>query len=81
MDVAPRVSNLRISRLPVLVIRPRRVVPPIESCRGINSSQAAKFRALLIAPMSANVAAIRDAVIGPMPGMVARRRAVSSCRA
>jgi hypothetical protein len=32
-------------------------------------------------PMSPTVAAIRDAVIGPMPGIVARRRAVSSCRA
>jgi transposase len=42
IDVAPRTSNLRISRLPVLVIRPRRVFPPVEYCRGTKPSQAAK---------------------------------------
>ena len=44
-------------------------------------TQAAKCRALWNTPMSATVAAIRDEVIGPMPGIVAKRRAVSSCRA
>src|SRR5271166_3013890 len=43
--------------------------------------QAAKCRALLNRPTSTTVAAISDAVIGPTPGIVARRHAVSSCRA
>ncbi|SHF52662.1 hypothetical protein SAMN02746095_03588 [Acidocella aminolytica 101 = DSM 11237] len=67
MDVAPITSSLRISRLPVLVILPRRVFPPVECCRGTKPSQAAKCRALLKTLMSATAAAIRDAVIGPMP--------------
>jgi len=81
MDVPPRTRNRRIFRLPFLVIRPKRGVTPVECCRGTNPSQAAKCRALLNTPMSTTVAAIKDAVIGPMPGIVARRRAVSSCRA
>src|SRR5215213_1966598 len=82
IDVAPSTSNRRISRLPALVIRPRRVLPPVECCLGTSPSQAAKCRALLKATMpSPTVAATGDAVIGPMPGIVARRRAVSSCRA
>jgi len=55
--------------------------PCNNACRGTRPSHAAKCRALWNRPMSATVAAIRDAVIGPMPGTVARRRAVSSCRA
>src|SRR4051812_20472007 len=53
----------------------------VEYWRGTRPSQAAKCRALLNTLMSATVAAISDAVIGPMPGIVARRRAVSSPRA
>jgi hypothetical protein len=67
--------------LPVLVIRPRRVFPPVEFCRGTRPSQAANCRAVLNRLISTTVATISDAVIGPMPGIVARRRAVSSCRA
>ena len=55
--------------------------PPVEYCRGTRPSQAAKCRALLNMPISPTVAAISDAVMGPIPGIVARRRAVSSCRA
>src|SRR6476659_7211134 len=72
VDVAPRTSNLRISRLPVLVIRPRRFLPPVEYCRGTRPSQAAKCRALLNMPISPTVAAISDALMGPIPGIVAR---------
>ena len=79
--MAPTTSDLRISELPVLVILPGRVFPPVEYCRGTKPSHAAKCRALLNALMSATVATISDAVIGPTPGIVAMRRAVSSCRA
>src|SRR3954451_1314137 len=82
IDVAPSTSRVRISRLPALVIRPRRVLPPVERCRGTRPSQAAKCRALRNAPMlPPTVAATSEAVIGPMPGTVAKRRAVSSPRA
>src|SRR3954464_6047182 len=82
IEVAPSTSKVRICRLPVLVILPRRVLPPLECWRGTNPSQAAKWRALLKLPMvSPTVAGIGEAVIDPMPGIVARRRAVSLCRA
>src|SRR3712207_5257639 len=82
IEVAPSTSNLRISRLPALVIRPRRVLPPVECWRGTNPSQAAKCRAVSKSPIpSPTVAAISEAVIGPTPGIVARRLAVSSRRA
>src|SRR5919206_3191214 len=44
VDVAPSTSRVRISRSPVFVIRPRRVLPPVERCRGTSPSQAAKWR-------------------------------------
>ena len=72
IEVAPSTSSLRISRLPVLVIRPRRVFPPVEFCPGTRPSQAANCRAVLNREISPTVAAISDAVIGPMPGIVAR---------
>jgi hypothetical protein len=40
IDLAHSTSSLRISRLPVLVIRPRRVFPPVEFCAGTRPSQA-----------------------------------------
>ncbi len=64
--------------MPVLVIRPSRVFPPVEFCRGTKPSQAAKCRAVLSKLISTTVAAISDAVIGPMPGIVARRLLVAS---
>src|ERR1035437_9489740 len=67
IEVAPSTSNRRISRLPDLVIRPRRVFPPVEYCRGTRPSHAAKCRAVLNKLMSTTVAAISDAVIGPTP--------------
>src|SRR5260221_11535923 len=66
IEVAPRTSDLRISRLPALVIRPRRFFPPVEYCRGTRPSQAANCRALLNKLMSLTVAAINDAVTGPI---------------
>jgi hypothetical protein len=68
IDVAPSTGSLRISRLPVLVIRPRRVFPPVEFYPGTRPSQAANCRAVLNREISPTVAAISDAVIGPIPG-------------
>ena len=48
IDVAPSTSILRISEWPALVIRPKRLFPPVEFCRGTRPSQAAKCRALQI---------------------------------
>src|SRR3712207_557318 len=79
IEVAPSTSKVRICRLPALVIRPRWVLPPLECWRGTNPSQAAKWRALGKVPIvSPTVAASSEAVIGPMPGIVARRRAARS---
>src|SRR6201996_8951415 len=75
--VAPNTSSLRISLLPALVIRPRWVWPAVEFCRGTRPSQAANCRAVLNRLMSTTVAAISEAVIGPIPGdrrQTARRR-------
>jgi hypothetical protein len=54
--------------------RPSFCLPPLECCRGVRLIQAANSRPDLNAPGSAMVAAIADAVIGPMPGMVASRQ-------
>src|SRR3954452_24374371 len=82
IEVAPSTSKVRICPFPALVILPRRVLPPLECCRGTSPSQAAKCRALLKLPMpSPTVAVIREAVIGPTPGIVASLRATSCCRA
>jgi hypothetical protein len=80
IDVAPSTSNLRISWLPALVIRPRQAVPSVEYYCGTRPSQVAKCRALLNRLMSVTVAAIKEAVTGPIPGSVARRRTVSLFR-
>jgi hypothetical protein len=66
IDVAPTTSKRRISLLPALVIRPRRVLPPVEFCRGTKPSHAAKCRALLNEPiLSPTVATISEAVYRP----------------
>jgi hypothetical protein len=44
----------------------------------MSKEEAAKWRALLNRPMSATAAAVSGAVIGPTPGIVARRGAVRS---
>ncbi len=62
---------------PVLVILPSRCLPPLEFCRGTNPSHAARCRPLLKTDGSVTVAERTDAVIGPMPGIVASRRLAS----
>ena len=53
---------------------PRRSLPPDEFCRGTRPIQAANCRPDLKSDASVTVAAIALAVIGPIPGIVSRRR-------
>src|SRR4051812_43656923 len=55
-----------------------RSLPPLECCRGTSPSHAANWRPFLNADGSGTVAAIAEAVIGPMPGIVARLQLASS---
>src|SRR4029078_10231879 len=73
LALAPLISNRRKYRLPRLDMPPRRCLPPVESCRGTRPSQAANSRLLRKPLGSATLAAIALAMIGPMPGIVARR--------
>ncbi len=43
-DVAPTTRSFRKYRSPILVIRPRRSLPPLEFCEGVSPSQAANSR-------------------------------------
>ena len=49
-------------------------LPPLECCRGTNPSQAANCRPFLKARASPMLATKAVAVIGPIPGIAARRR-------
>ncbi len=44
--LAPMISSRRRDRSPILVVAPRRCLPPVECWRGTSPSQAAKSRAL-----------------------------------
>ena len=57
---------------------PGRVLPPVEFCRGTSQTHAAKSRPDRKIDGSGSVAAICEAMIGPMPRIVARRRATAS---
>lgn len=78
---APQIKSRRRSRWPILDVAPSRVLPPDDFCLGVSPSQAAKSRPL--PKLSAVGASASSAVaqITPMPGIVIRRFAVSSCRA
>ncbi len=62
---------------PCLEIRPMRCLPPVEFCLGTRPIQAASSRPFLKTSGSVMEAARALAVIGPMPGMVSRRRLAS----
>ena len=49
-------------------------LPPLECCKGVSPTQAAKSRPLLKAFAGGANAATAVAVTGPTPGMVVRRR-------
>src|SRR5271170_6984061 len=72
--VAPMTSSRRRYLSPILLIRPRRSLPPLEFWSGVRPSQAANWRPDLNCPGSVTAAAKAVAPIGPIPGMVARSR-------
>src|SRR5579872_782497 len=62
---------------PRLVIPSKVVLPPVEYCRGTRPSQAARSRAFRNWRSSPTAVISAVAPIGPMPGIVMSRRAVS----
>ena len=80
-DIAPVIKRRRMSRWPILEVRPKTCFPPLECWRGTSPSQAAKslpFRNIVSAGAKASMAM---AVIGPRPGMVIIRDEASDCAA
>ena len=75
---APTISNLRMSRCPIFDVRPSRSLPPLECCFGVSPTQAVKSRPFEKVSIGGAKVVIAAAVIGPMPGMVVNRLAVSS---
>src|SRR5215472_353295 len=73
LALAPLIRSRRKYWLPRLDIPPRRYLPPVECCRGTRPSQAANSRPLRKPLGSTTVAAMAVAMIGPMPGTLARR--------
>src|SRR5262249_2708351 len=73
LALAPLIRSRRKYGLPRLDIPPRRCLPPVEFCRGTRPSQAANSRPLRKPLGSTTVAASAVAMIGPMPGTLARR--------
>src|SRR6516165_3252863 len=73
LALAPLIRSRRKYGLPRLDIPPRRCLPPVEFCRGTRPSQAANSRPLRKPLGSTTVAAMAVAMIGPMPGTLARR--------
>ena len=77
---APTINSRLKSRWPILDILPSRGLPPVECCRGTSPSQAEKSRPRRKLSIGGAKAWIAVALIGPIPGMVIRRRASSSWR-
>src|SRR5262249_38116957 len=73
LALAPLIRSRRKYWLPRLDIPPRGCLPPVEFCRGTRPSQAANSRPLRKPLGSTTVAARAVAMIGPMPGTLARR--------
>ena len=67
------VACSHVSALPRLDIPPNRFLPPVEFWRGTRPSHAANSRPLRKPLGSATIAAIAVAMMGPMPGIVAKR--------
>ena len=76
--LAPWIRSLRRWQLPRLVIPARRGLPPVVICRGTRPSHAARSRPRANVRPSPIAAERAVAFSTPMPGMVARRRALSS---
>lgn len=75
---ASRTSNRRRYALPRLLIPSSVAFPPVEYCRGISPIHAARSRPFLNCLPSQMAAHSALAPRGPIPGMLIKRRAVSS---
>ena len=73
IDIAPLISNLRISRGPIFEVRPKRCLPPLECCLGTSPSHAEKSLPRSKLSMAGAKASMTMAGTGPTPGMVRRR--------
>ena len=76
----PRREENAAQDFPYVEIFPKRSLPPLECIFGVNPIHAAKCRPEVKASGSGTNAWIVGAVIGPIPGIVAIRRMVSSRR-
>jgi len=65
-------------RSPIFEIAPSLCLPPVDFCRGVSPSQAAKSRPARKPSGAGTRAVIAVAAIGPMPGIVISRRATGS---
>ncbi len=74
---APMITRRRKDRSPIFVVAPRRRLPPVECCRGIRPSQAAKSWPLRNVSGGGTRTAIAVAISGLMPGTVMSLRATS----
>src|SRR6185312_1839234 len=73
LALAPLIRSRRKYWLPRLDMPPNRFLPPVEFCRGTRPSHAANSRPLRKPLGSATIAATAVAIMGPMPGIVAKR--------
>src|SRR5690349_22263192 len=71
-------SKRRMVRSPIVEIAPSFCLPPVDFCRGVSPSQAAKSRPARKPSGAGTRAVIAVAAIGPMPGIVISRRATGS---
>src|SRR3954471_5556958 len=76
--LAPRMSKRRMVRSPIFEIAPSLCLPPVDVCRGVSPSQAAKSRPARQPSRARTRAVMAVAAIGPMPGIVISRRATGS---
>src|SRR5262249_5248207 len=79
-DMAPQTRRRRRSSSPARVITPSRVLPAVEWSLGVRPSQAAKWRAERKVAGSGAFMTSMAAVIGPTPGIWAKRRLASFWR-
>lgn len=75
---APITSSRLRDRSPIFVVAPSRCFPPVECWRGTRPNQAAKSRPLRKCSGGGASVAKAMAISGPMPGIVIKRRAISS---
>src|SRR6185312_10972770 len=73
LALAPLIRSRRKYWLPRLDMPPNRFLPPVGFCRGTRPSHAANSRPLRKPLGSATIAATAVAIMGPMPGIVAKR--------